>query len=289
MAQQPQRRDFRCFHRLRVRWAEVDMQKIVFNGHYLMYIDNAMSEYWRALGLPYDASMHALQGEMFVKKAGLEYHASARMDDTLDVGMRCARVGNSSCLFEAGIFSGERLLVSGELVYVFADPVAQKSRPVPEVLRQIIAGFEAGEDLAEVKTGDWNALGRDAGRLRTAVFVTEQGIPAEIEADALDVTARHAVVYNRLGQAIATGRLLQEAPGVGRIGRLAVDRSVRGTRWGRMVLDALVDASRARGDREVQLHAQANAEGFYRRAGFSVVGEPYEEAGIEHVLMTRCF
>lgn len=286
---QPQRRDFRCFHRLRVRWAEVDMQKIVFNGHYLMYIDNAMSEYWRALALPYDASMHALQGEMFVKKASLEYHASARMDDTLDVGMRCARVGNSSCLFEAGIFSGDRLLVSGELVYVFADPVAQKSRPVPEVLRQIITGFEAGEGLAEVKTGDWNALGRDAGRLRTAVFVTEQGIPAEIEADALDATARHAVVYNRLGQAIATGRLLQDAPGVGRIGRLAVDRSVRGTRWGRMVLDALVDASRARGDREVQLHAQGNAEGFYRRAGFSVVGEPYDEAGIEHVVMARCF
>ena len=265
------------------------MQKIVFNGHYLMYIDNAMSEYWRALGLPYDASMHALQGEMFVKKASLEYHASARMDDTLDVGMRCARVGNSSCVFEAGIFSGERLLVSGELVYVFADPVAQKSRPVPEVLRQIITGFEAGEDLAEVKTGDWNALGRDAGRLRTAVSVTEQGIPAEIEADALDATARHAVVYNRLGQAIATGRLLQEAPGVGRIGRLAVDRSVRGTRWGRMVLDALVEAARVRGDREVQLHAQGNAEGFYRRAGFSVVGEPYDEAGIEHVVMTRSF
>ena len=92
------------------------------------------------------------------------------------------------------------------------------------------------------------------------------------EADALDATARHAVVYNRLGQPIATGRLLQEAPGVGRIGRLAVDRSVRGTRWGRKLLDALVDASRARGDREVQLHAQGNAEGFYRRAGFAVVG-----------------
>lgn len=286
---QPQRRDFRCFHRLRVRWAEVDMQKIVFNGHYLMYIDNAMSEYWRALALPYDASMHTLQGEMFVKKASLEYHASARMDDALDVGMRCARVGNSSCLFEAGIFSGDRLLVSGELVYVFADPVAQKSRPVPDALRAIITAFEAGEDTADVRTGDWNALGRDAGRLRTAVFVTEQGIPAEIEADALDATARHAVVYNRLGQPVATGRLLQEAPGVGRIGRLAVDRSVRGTRWGRKVLDALVDASRARGDREVQLHAQGNAEGFYRRAGFAVVGEPYEEAGIAHVVMARVF
>jgi hypothetical protein len=107
---------------------------------------------------------------MFVKKATVEYHASARLDDTLDVGLRCARVGTSSSLFQAGIFSGERLLVSGELVYVFADPVTQTSRPVPPALRAMFEAHEAGEDMAEVQTGDWNALGRDAGRLRTAVF-----------------------------------------------------------------------------------------------------------------------
>ena len=106
-----QRSDFRCFHRLRVRWAEVDMQKIVFNAHYLMYVDTAMSEYWRALALPYEASMLALGGEMYVKKATVEYHASARLDDTLDVGLKCARIGNSSCLFTAGIFCGDRLLI----------------------------------------------------------------------------------------------------------------------------------------------------------------------------------
>ena len=45
--------DFVCAPQLRVRWAEVDMQKIVFNGHYLTYIDTAIAEYWRAIGLPY--------------------------------------------------------------------------------------------------------------------------------------------------------------------------------------------------------------------------------------------
>ena len=282
-----QRSDFRCFHRLRVRWAEVDMQKIVFNAHYLMYIDTAMADYWRALALPYEASMHALGGDLYVKKATVEYHASARLDDTLDVGMRCARVGNSSILFQAGIFTGDRLLVSGELVYVFADPATQTSRPVPPALRALFEGYEAGAEMTEVATGDWNALGRDAGRLRTAVFVQEQGIAPEIEADALDATARHAVLYNRLGVPVATGRLLQESPGVGRIGRMAVDRGVRGTQWGRKLLDALLEAARARGDREVQLHAQRSAEGFYRRAGFAVAGEPYEEAGIVHIAMAR--
>ncbi|MNL51343.1 putative acyltransferase [compost metagenome] len=68
---------------------------------------------------------------------------------------------------------------------------------------------------------------------------------------------------------------------------MAVDRSVRGAQWGRQLLDALVAAARARGDTEVQLHAQRSAEGFYRRAGFSVVGEPYEEAGIAHIAMAQ--
>ena len=282
-----QRQNFRCMHRLRVRWAEVDMQKIVFNAHYLMYIDTAMSEYWRALALPYEASMHILGGEMYVKKATVEYHASAKLDDTLDVGMRCARIGNSSCLFEAAIFCGDRLLVTGELVYVFADPATQTSMPVPAALRAMLEGYEAGAEMVEVRTGDWNALGRDAARLRTAVFVREQGIPADVEADALDASARHAVLYNRLGQPVATGRLLQQAPGVGRIGRMAVDRSVRGAQWGRVLLAALVDAARSRGDTQVQLHAQCSAQGFYERAGFSVAGAPYEEAGLAHVLMTQ--
>ena len=282
-----QRQNFRCMHRLRVRWAEVDMQKIVFNAHYLMYIDTAMSEYWRALALPYEASMHILGGEMYVKKATVEYHASAKLDDTLDVGMRCARIGNSSCLFEAAIFCGDRLLVTGELVYVFADPATQTSTPVPAALRAMLEGFEAGAEMVEVRTGDWNAVGRDAARLRTAVFVREQGIPADVEADALDASARHAVLYNRLGQPVATGRLLQQAPGVGRIGRMAVDRSVRGAQWGRVLLAALVDAARARGDTQVQLHAQCSAQGFYERAGFTVAGAPYEEAGLAHVLMTQ--
>ena len=282
-----QRQNFRCMHRLRVRWAEVDMQKIVFNAHYLMYIDTAMSEYWRALALPYEASMHILGGEMYVKKATVEYHASAKLDDTLDVGMRCARIGNSSCLFEAAIFCGDRLLVTGELVYVFADPATQTSTPVPAALRAMLEGYEAGAEMVEVRTGDWNALGRDAARLRTAVFVREQGIPADVEADALDASARHAVLYNRLGQPVATGRLLPQAPGVGRIGRMAVDRSVRGAQWGRVLLAALVEAARARGDTQVQLHAQCSAQGFYERAGFTVAGAPYEEAGLAHVLMTQ--
>ena len=282
-----QRSDFRCFHRLRVRWSEVDIQKIVFNAHYLTYADCAMTEYWRALALPYETGMQALGGEVYLKKASVEYHASARLDDLLDVGMRCARVGTTSLVFEASMFAGDRLLVTVELVYVFADPATQTKRAVPPALRAMIDHYEAGGEMVELRVGDWATLGRDATALRTAVFVQEQGIAPEIELDALDATAVHAVAYNRLGLPVATGRLLQDAPGQARIGRMAVDRVLRGQRWGRMVLDALVQAARARGDVQVTLHAQCSAEAFYRRAGFEAVGQPYEEAGIAHITMRR--
>ncbi|WP_088281145.1 YbgC/FadM family acyl-CoA thioesterase [Ideonella sp. A 288] len=282
-----QRKQFKFLDRLRVRWAEVDMQKIVFNGHYLMYIDTAVAGYWRALALPYHETMEHLGGDLYVRKATLEYFGSARYDDQLEVGIRTARIGNSSMLIEGAVFRGEELLVSGELVYVFANPATQTSLPVPAALREVLTDFEAGDPMVSVSTGTWEALGAAAGPIRQQVFVQEQKIPADLEWDEADLTALHALAVNRFGVALATGRLVTLAPGVAKIGRMAVMASMRGSRIGRAVLDALVHAAAARGDHEVLLHAQATAAPFYLRAGFSVRGEPFEEAGIEHIEMTR--
>lgn len=281
------RHDFRSLTRIEVRWAEVDAQKIVFNAHYLMYADVGITHYWRQLAIPYESGFAALGGELFVKKATTTYHASATLGDVLDVGIRCVKQGNTSVQFEAGIFRGMDLLNTVELVYVFADPATQTPKPLPQELRDVLTAYEAGQEVVSLRSGSWNELSRDAERLRLAVFVREQGVPREIEMDVLDPVARHVVLFNALNQPVATGRLVTDAPGAGRIGRMAVDRSVRGGRWGRMVLDSLVEAARARGDREVVLHAQRHAEVFYLRAGFTVVGEPYEEAGIPHITMRK--
>ena len=254
--------DFRFFHRLRVRWAEVDMQKIVFNAHYLMYFDTAIADYWRAMALPYEEAMRALEGDLYVRKATIEFNASARADDVLDVGMKCLRVGNSSIVFHGGLFRGDDLLVSCELVYVFADPATQTPKPVPPLLREILAGYEAGEPMRQVATGDWAQWGDGASKVRREVFIEEQRIPKELEWDEHDPVALHAVARNRLGQVIATGRLVAEAPGLGRIGRMAVHRTLRGGGHGEAVLRALEAAAAARGDSEVMLHAQRSAESF---------------------------
>jgi YbgC/YbaW family acyl-CoA thioester hydrolase len=279
------RQDFRFFHALRVRWVEVDMKKIVFNGHYLMYLDTAVSDYWRALALPYEQSLHGMGGDLFVVKSSLEYKASALYDDLLHIGMRCARIGNSSIVFDGVVFRGEQMLVTGELVYVYADPQTQTSKPVPQALRDILLGFEQGEDVTALQLGSWEALQTLAAPLRTEVFVDEQGVDQALEWDEHDALCVHAVLCNRLGAPVATGRLLPSVNGVAKIGRMAVKRVLRGQRLGDQVLSALMDAARQRGDTEILLHAQCSAEKFYLRQGFRRQGEVFMEANMAHVEM----
>ena len=281
------RQDFRFSHRMRVRWVEVDMQKIVFNGHYLMYFDTAVTDYWRQLAMPYAETMQQLGGDLFVKKASVEYHASAEMDDFLEVCMRCDRVGNSSMNFAGAIFRGDELLITSELVYVYADPVAKKSQPIPAPLRDMLEGFERGEDMVQLHMGSWHDFQKLASPLRTEGFVNEQKVPAELEWDHQDDTALHAVALNHMGMPLATGRLLQHATGVARIGRMAVKKQMRGSDLGQRVLQALMSAAKDRGDTQVVLHAQCSAEGFYKRSGFRPHGAVFEEAGIAHIEMAR--
>ncbi len=275
-------KDFRFLDRLRVRWAEVDMQRIVFNGHYLLYFDTAVGGYWRSLAMPYHETMDMLGGDLYVRKATLEYLASAHYDERLQVGIRCERIGNSSMRFIGCVFRGQTPLVTSELVYVFADPATQTSRPVPPTLRSVLEAFEAREPMVTVNLGSWDQLAATASPLRHAVFVQEQGIPAEIEADALDALALHAVATNRFGMAVGTGRAVFAEDGSARIGRMAVLASVRGAGVGAALLAALVGGCQARGAREVMLHAQADAVAFYRQHGFQPRGPSFQEAGIEH-------
>jgi len=231
--------------------------------------------------------MDYLSGDLFVRKATIEYESSARYDDVLDIGIRCARIGTSSILFNGVAYRQDQALVTCELVYVFADPHTQKSKPVPQQLRDVLQSFEAGKSMVDVRTGTWETLGRDAREIRTEVFVDEQRIPADMEWDDADTGCIHAVAFNRFGAPLATGRLLEHVPGVAKIGRMAVRQTVRGSGVGRAVLDALLQAAKQRGDREAVLHAQLSAASFYVRAGFSTRGPVFDEAGIPHVEMVR--
>lgn len=272
---------------LRVRRVEVDIQGSVAGSHYLAWFDSALAGYWRAMALPYRQTMARLQGELRVSKATLIWHGAAREDDALQIGLRCAQVAESFIGLQAACLRGPELLVEADLDYVFFDSATHAGAPLPQVLRDALRAFESAEPMTQVRVGRWDELCDDARPIRTKVFVQEQQIPAEMEWDAADADCTHAVAYNRLDMPLATGRLLEHVPGTAKIGRMAVLPEVRGSGVGRAVLDALMDAARARGDREVLLYAQLSAAPFYLRAGFQPRGPEFDEAGIAHVEMVR--
>jgi acyl-CoA thioester hydrolase len=144
------RSDFRFSHTLRVRWAEVDKQDIVFNGHYLTYFDVGVTEYYRAIGKPYPDAILAEGSDLYAKKAEIEYHASAQYDDIIDVCVRVSRIGRSSFEFAIELFRENELLVSGSLIYVNANPQTRKSVPLPDTLTSAFREFET---LSPVESG----------------------------------------------------------------------------------------------------------------------------------------
>lgn len=280
--------DFRFLHRLRVRWSEVDAQKVVFNGHYLNYLDVAISGYWREVGLPYPEGLAHVQGDLYMRANRLEYHAPARLDDELDIGVRCERVGNSSLTIAWAVWAQGRLLVTGEAVYVFTSLASGRPEPIPESLRAQLLAHAQERPVHQVSAGAWSALGTAAGAVRRAVFIEEQGIPESEEWDDDDADAVHVVACNLAGLPLATGRLIfaGQVPGHAKVGRMAVLRSSRGVGLGQLMLETLIEQARQRQIREIALHAQVSAQGFYARLGFRAEGAVFDEVGIPHQRMT---
>lgn len=135
---------------------------------------------------------------------------------------------------------------------------------------------------ADVKPAVWPRDEALLAAIRRRVFVDEQQVPPELEWDGEDAGARHWLARQD-GRPVGTVRLLAD----GHIGRLAVLPEARRAGIGAALLEAAVRAAYAVGIREVYLHAQVHALGFYARYGFVSEGPEFMDAGIPHRLMRR--
>jgi len=133
-----------------------------------------------------------------------------------------------------------------------------------------------------VRPADWGADAPLLRAVRQAVFMIEQGVPADLEWDGLDPDCAHALALSARGEAIGAARLTPD----GHIGRMAVLAVWRGQGVGRALLEAMLADARRRGFGQVALNAQTHAQGFYRRFGFAPEGGEFLDAGIPHVRMT---
>jgi acyl-CoA thioester hydrolase len=135
-------------HRLRVRYAECDLQGIAFNAHYLNYFDTSMTELWRAAYGSYQAMLD--RGvDMVLVEARLRFYRPARFDDELELAVTVTHLGRTSFRTEHTASCAGELIAECELRHVLVDRTTVVKTPLPDWLRDGLVPWTVGDSARE--------------------------------------------------------------------------------------------------------------------------------------------
>lgn len=134
---------FRFKTEVRVRFADTDAQGHVYFANYFVYFDIAMTDYFKAIGYPYEKLL-SRGYDFFTVEACCRYRGRAFFDETLYVGARITKIGRSSFRYDLAIFkeSGEEPIAEGHVVNVMIDRQTEKPVMVPDDFREAVRSFE---------------------------------------------------------------------------------------------------------------------------------------------------
>ena len=135
---------YNFFYTLRVRYAEVDAQGIVFNSHYLTYFDCAITEYYRKIKYNYISEVKKSNKDFHVIKTTIEYKKPISFDQIIDLGVKVSKIGNTSLTFDISIYSNRKnlLLAEGNIIQVYTDQIKKCSTPLSKSFVKKIRKFE---------------------------------------------------------------------------------------------------------------------------------------------------
>jgi len=148
---------------------------------------------------------------------------------------------------------------------------------IPERQIRLLRVTDTGVRVRKVSSG--KEL-EQAFNIRWRVFVSEQGVPADIELDRDDRRALHFLAYFG-DRPVGTARLVVRR-GRAKVGRMAVLKTYRGRGIGSKLLQRALSAAKRRRIKSIYLHAQLTAIGFYEPFGFRCTGRDFDEGGIPH-------
>ena len=141
------RSDFKFAWPFRVRYAEIDGQKLVFNAHYLTYYDTAITEYFRVLPYNYMGQVERTGEDYHTVRTLVEYHKPIQFDEDCEVFVRTSRLGRSSLTFllEIHPLGTEDLRATGEVVWINTKQVTHKSAKIPSELSEKLVAYEGNK------------------------------------------------------------------------------------------------------------------------------------------------
>ena len=131
-------------YNFRIRYSEVDAQKIVYNSHYLTFLDVSIFEFFNAIGFNQEKYIKDTNNEFHTVKAIVEYKAPAALGDTVEVFTRIKNIGNSSITFQQEIYllKSNDLIATGEIVWVNTNQDKMKPTRVPDHLRDLLKEYQ---------------------------------------------------------------------------------------------------------------------------------------------------
>lgn len=117
--------------------------------------------------------------------------------------------------------------------------------------------------------------------VRSKVFIIEQVIDWEIEFDGLD---KECVLFTAYNDDIPVGaaRLHKN-----KVGRVAVLKEYRGQGYAVCMMNLIEKYAKDEGLSLLKLNAQTYVEEFYAKLGYVSEGDVFQEADIDHILMTK--
>ncbi|QQK79972.1 acyl-CoA thioesterase [Salicibibacter cibi] len=135
---------FRFSHEIRVRYSEIDGQGIVFNAHYMTYLDVAVIEYFRTVLGENWLETYSKSFDIALVKSTLEFQKPARLDEQLSIWCRIKHLGNSSftTAFQMTKKNEDAILLEAEQIHVNYDASEGKAVPIPEKVRSLIEQYE---------------------------------------------------------------------------------------------------------------------------------------------------
>jgi acyl-CoA thioester hydrolase len=120
-------------HRIRVRYAEIDGQGVVFNAHWLTYFDEACTRFMESLG--FGADFWVREFDVMLVRAELEWSGPARFDEWIDVAVVSARLGDKSFDLHYVASVDGRPVCTATITYVAIVPGHNASTPIPDRVR----------------------------------------------------------------------------------------------------------------------------------------------------------
>jgi acyl-CoA thioester hydrolase len=128
------RADYRYLETVPTRWMDNDVYGHINNALYYGFFDTAINNY-----LIDEGGLDIISGDViaFTVESQCQYHRPVAFPETLEVGLRVGRLGNSSVRYELAIFkqSEDLAVASGYFVHVFVDRRTQRPVSIPTRIR----------------------------------------------------------------------------------------------------------------------------------------------------------